>query len=329
MSSPKRFRVVPIEQGMSLRNMLARRVRGLHRDRAAELIRAGGVYVNRLRVRLPQVLVAAGERVTLYTEALDTEPLAPERLVFVHREPDFVVLDKPAGVPVSPVRETAIGCLSEALIHQLEAEGISRPYVGVVHRLDRGASGLVVFTIRSVANKSLHKQFRDHRMRRGYRLRVRPQPGCVVPAELSCDAPLIKLSEGGVEIGKPGDGRAKPARTHFRRVAEVPRIDSMDSSVISGGEGEMDLLLDAELETGRTHQIRAHAAHLGFPIVGDHRYGGEGAANPGVDPGVDPGVAPGRLDRLCLHARRLDFEHPTTGVALHFEAELPEWGKLP
>jgi 23S rRNA pseudouridine1911/1915/1917 synthase len=296
---------------MSLRNMLTRRMRGeLDRDRAAELIRAGGVYVNRLRVRLPQVLVAPGERVTMYTEALDAEPLAPERLVFVHREESFVVLDKPAGVAVSPIRETAIGCLSEALIHQLESEGISRPYVGVVHRLDRGASGLVVFTIRSMANKSLHKQFREHQMRRGYRLRVRPQPGCVVAAELRCDAPLIKLSEGGVEIGNPGDGRAKTALTHFRRLAEVPRLD--------GSAGDPELLMDAELETGRTHQIRAHAAHLGFPIVGDHRYGG------GDDPRANA-EAPAQLDRLCLHAQRLDFAHPVTGEALHFEADLPDW----
>ncbi|KIG19320.1 Ribosomal large subunit pseudouridine synthase D [Enhygromyxa salina] len=310
MTSPKRFRVVPLEQGMSLRNMLARRVRGLDRDRAAELIRAGGVYVNRLRVRLPQVLVAAGERVVLYTEALDAQPLPPEDLVFVHREQDFVVIDKPAGVPVSPVRETAVGCLSEALIHRLEAEGITRPYVGVVHRLDRGASGLVVFTIRSIANKSLHKQFRDHRMRRGYRLRVRPRPGCEPAGELSCDAPLIKLSEGGVVIGKPGDGRAKAALTHFRLVGAA-----------SGSASDPELLLDAELETGRTHQIRAHAAHLGFPIVGDHRYGGDGAG--------DRDIAPAQLDRLCLHAQRLDFEHPVSGAALAFEAKLPAWGKLP
>lgn len=194
---PKRFRVVPQEQGTTLRNLVVKRVGGLDRERAATLIRAGGVYVNRLRVRLPQVLVAAGERVSVYLEALDAEPLAPERVVFIHRDDDFVILDKPAGVPVSPIRETAVGCLSEALIHTLEAEGISRPYVGVVHRLDRGASGLVLFTIRGVANKSLHKQFRDHEIRRGYRIRARSESGQAPPAKFSCDAPLIKLRDGG------------------------------------------------------------------------------------------------------------------------------------
>src|SRR5688572_29920084 len=190
----RRFRVIPQEQGMSLRNLLVRRVRELDRERAAALIRAGGVYVNRLRIRLPQILVAPGERVTVYLEALAAEPMARERLAFVYRDPEFVVLDKPAGVPVSPVRETAVGCLSEALIHELEAEGVTRPYVGVVHRLDRGASGLVMFTIRSVANKSLHKQFREHSIRRGYRIRVRTSADWTPPggsAEFRCDAPLI------------------------------------------------------------------------------------------------------------------------------------------
>src|SRR5690606_24799687 len=166
-TTPKRFRVIPQEQGISLRNLLVRRVRELDRESAGKLIRAGGVYVNKLRIRLPQVLVAAGERVTVYLEALEAQPLDPQLLRFVPRDPEFVILDKPAGVPVSAVRETAVGCLSEALVHALEAEGVVRPYVGVVHRLDRGASGLVLFTIRSVANKSLHKQFVEHSIRRG------------------------------------------------------------------------------------------------------------------------------------------------------------------
>ncbi|WP_181197880.1 RluA family pseudouridine synthase [Enhygromyxa salina] len=311
--SPKRFRVVPQEQGSTLRNLLVRRVGGLDRDRAAALIRAGGVYVNRLRVRLPQVLVAAGERVTVYLEALDAEPLAPERVVFVHRDDDFVILDKPAGVPVTPTRETAVGCLSEALIHKLESEGVSRPYVGVVHRLDRGASGLILFTVRGVANKSLHKQFRDHEIRRGYRIRARSESGQASAAAFSCDAPLIKLREGGVEIGGASDSRAKSAVTHFRHLAELPPLAGPEA-------GGPEHLLDVELETGRTHQIRAHAAHLGFPVVGDRRYGR------GAVPSAAPSAAP---SHLCLHAWTLDFAHPRTGEAQHFESVLPEWARVP
>jgi len=309
VSKPKRFRVIPHEQGTTLRNLLIKRVRELDRETSVKLIRAGGVYINKLRVRLPQVLVAAGERVTVYLEALDAQPLDPQRLVFIHRGEDFVVLDKPAGIPVSPIRETAVGCLSEALIHQLESEGVTRPYVGVVHRLDRGASGLVLFSIRSVANKSLHKQFVDHTIRRGYRIRVRAQAG-KPPAELRCDAPLLKLREGGVAIAEPGATGAQTAVTHFRYLAEVPPLAASGTH-----SGPCEHLMDVELETGRTHQIRAHAAHLGFPVVGDRRYSGEAT-------GEDH-------ERLCLHAWTLDFSHPTTGAAQHFEAPLPDWGVVP
>jgi RluA family pseudouridine synthase len=310
----RRFRVIPQEQGLTLRNLLVRRVRELDRERAAELIRAGGVYVNRLRVRLPQVLVAPGERVTVYLEALAAEPMALERLVFVHRDPEFVVLDKPAGVPVSPVRETAVGCLSEALIRELEAEGVTRPYVGVVHRLDRGASGLVLFTIRSIANKSLHKQFREHSIRRGYRIRVRTEASWVPPRgseEFHCDVPLIKLHEGGVRLGDAGDSQAKLAMTHFRRVF---------SEAVASEDGTREHLLDAWLETGRSHQIRAHAASLGCPIVGDHRYGTDPATS------TEPELA---HDRLCLHAHTLDLTHPRTGQTLHLESLLPDWARIP
>lgn len=295
-AKPIRFRVIPTEEGLPLRNLLLRRLRDLDRRQAAELIRAGGVYVNRLRVRLPQVLVAPGERITVYREALEAEPVDPESLVFVHRGEDFVVLDKPAGVPVAAVREAAVGTLSEALISKLSAEGVKRPYVGVVHRLDRGASGLVLFTIRDIANKSLHKQFRDHRIRRGYRILARGE--APAEAEFCCEAPLIKL-RSGVKIGQPGDGRAKAARTHFRHLGEA-------------APGRQ--LFEVELETGRTHQIRVHAAHLGLPVVGDHRYG------PDADADAD-------AERLHLHAWRLDFEHPITGEPVHLEAALPDWAR--
>jgi 23S rRNA pseudouridine1911/1915/1917 synthase len=319
-SRPKRFRVTPHEQGSTLRNFLSRRVRELDRESTSKLIRAGGVYVNKLRVRLPQVLVAAGERVTIYLEALDAQPFDHERLSFIHRGEDFVVIDKPAGVPVAATRETAVGCLSEALVHRLESEGLTRPYVGVVHRLDRGASGLVLFTIRSVANKSLHKQFVDHSIRRGYRIRVRPKPdGGSPPAEVRCDAALIKLGEGGVEVAAPGTTGAQVAVSHFRHVAEVPPLS---------GTGPSEHLMDVELETGRTHQIRAHAAHLGFPVVGDRRYGPAPESAP--DAGApEPDTHEHEHERLCLHAWTLDFRHPQTGASLHFEAPLPDWATVP
>jgi RluA family pseudouridine synthase len=308
-SKPLRFRVIPVEKGLTLHNLLIRRLRDLDRKQCAELIRRGGVYVNRLRIRLPQVLVAPGERITVYREALDAVPLDPASLVFVHREHDFVVLDKPAGVPVAAVRETAVGCLAEALVHRLEHEGVKRPYVGVVHRLDRGASGLVLFTIRSVANKSLHQQFREHRMGRRYRLRTLAlDPAKPVPEAITIDTPLVRLRGGGVQLGTAGAQDAIPAITHLRHVAkfEMP-------------EGRVEHLWDAQLETGRTHQIRAHVASIGFPIVGDHRYGPGGRVEEVEEDEQDA------HGRLLLHAWMLDLEHPIRAVPLHFETPLPDW----
>lgn len=314
---PARFRVIPVEQGLSLRNFLSRRMHDLDRVQCAALIRRGGVYVNRLRIRLPQVLVAPGERITVYREALDAEPLDPASLVFVHRERDFVVLDKPAGVPVAAVRETSVGCLSEALVAQLEHEGIKRPYVGVVHRLDRGASGLVLFTIRSIANKSLHQQFREHRMGRRYRLRTHALDASrEAPAAITIDTPLVRLRGGGVQLGTAGGQDAIPAITHLRHVARLEL-----------GEGRVEHLWDAELETGRTHQIRAHVASIGFPIVGDHRYGPGGSGE--ADEDDDEQDEQDAHGRLLLHAWQLDLEHPSSGVALHFETPLPIWGSPP
>jgi RluA family pseudouridine synthase len=310
---PVRFRVIPVEQGLSLRNFLNRRMRDLDRGQCAELIRRGGVYVNRLRIRLPQVVVAPGERITVYREALDAEPLDPAGLVFVHREADFVVLDKPAGVPVAAVRETSVGCLSEALVSRLEHEGVKRPYVGVVHRLDRGASGLVLFTIRSIANKSIHQQFREHRMGRRYRLRTHAiDASREVPSAITIDTPLVRLRGGGVQLGTAGGQDSIPAVTHLHHVARLELA-----------EGRIEHLWDAELETGRTHQIRAHVASIGFPIVGDHRYGPGGRISSGEDDEdeQDP------HERLLLHAWMLDLEHPSSGAALHFETPLPAWGQ--
>jgi 23S rRNA-/tRNA-specific pseudouridylate synthase len=133
-----------------------------------------------------------------------------------------------------------------------------------------------------------------------------------LPAEFRCDAPLIKLHEGGVRIGDPGDSRAKHAVTHFRHVFTDP-------TALENGAHEH--LLDAWLETGRSHQIRAHAASLGCPVIGDHRYG---SAASEADPESESAH-----DRLCLHAWTLDLAHPRTGAPLHLESPLPDWAQAP
>lgn len=297
-SQPVRFRVVDPEDGMLLPRLLVRRLPDIDLAAAKQLVRAGAVYVGHLRIRLNTTRVVCGERVTVYPDALQTEELGADAVRFVHRDPAFVVLDKPAGVPVAQTRDSARGTLSEALRRVLADEGIVRPYVGVVHRLDRGASGLVLFTIRSVANKSLHRQFAEHRIERRYRLRVTGEPD----AQLRCEAPLVELKHGRVRVAKDGEARARAAATELRRLDPVlPEVD-----------GHAAALMEARLETGRTHQIRVHARDLGHPVLGDRKYGDRDDGEP---------------SRLYLHADRLTFEHPTSGEPIDLRAPRPEWAR--
>lgn len=292
---PVRFRVVPQEEGMMLANLLARRLPDANLQQAKDLVKAGAVYMGHLRVRVPTVRVVPGERITAYPTALDHEPLPPDALRFIHRERDFVVLDKPAGVPVSATRQSARGTLSEALRRYYEHRGIVRPYVGVVHRLDREATGLVLFTIRSVANKSLHKQFVEHTLRRSYRLLVQGQ----LKEESRCDLPIVERPGGGARVAQDGETRARSASTRFRPLRSIYKPPPGMT------------LVEAELETGRLHQIRVHAAASGFPVYGDRRYGDAAAQEVG----------------LHLHASRLEFEHPVEGDRMELRAPLPDWAK--
>jgi RluA family pseudouridine synthase len=241
------------------------------------------------------VRVVEGERITVYPQALEVDALGPEAVKFVHRDPTFVVLDKPPGVPVASTRDRARGTLAEALRRVLEAEGLVRPYVGVVHRLDQGASGLVLYTIRDIANRSLHKQFVHHTIERTYRVLVRGD----APASFECSAPIAERPGGrGVRIAKDGEPRAKDAHTEFRRLQPADPIEGTS-------------LLEVRLTTGRTHQIRVHAAECGYPVYGDRRYG----------------KSDDEPDRLHLHAHKLQFDHPIEGTPIELTSDLPPWAR--
>ncbi|MBV1858538.1 MAG: hypothetical protein KUG77_09010 [Nannocystaceae bacterium] len=292
-----RFRVVPQEQGTALGSLVGNRLPKKSKRQGIELVKAGAVYIGHLRVRVPSTRVATGDRVTVYPEALEVEELKPDDVLdFVHRDESFVIVDKPAGVPVAATKATARGTLSEALRRKLRTEGFERPYVGVVHRLDQGASGLVLFTIRSVANKSVHRDFEHHRIERTYRVRVVGD----APSSFDCDAPLIERpGTDSMQVAKSGQARAKPAQTKFRRVEAALEIPGTS-------------LLQVDLVTGRTHQIRVHAAHSGFPVYGDRRYGsGDTDAQ-----------------RLHLHAWRLQFGHPfERDVVIDLQTKLEDWAR--
>lgn len=285
-----------------LGHIVARRLPGTDLERAKELVRAGAVYMGHLRVRVPTARVATGERISVYpaSEGDGLEPLPLDVVRFVHREDDFAVLDKPAGVPVAATRENARGTLAEALRRRLEADGVVRPYVGIVHRLDRGASGLVLFTTRSIANKSVHQQFVDHAIVRRYRVLVHGE----TPDRFDCALPLLELHSGTSKVAQ-GNPHARAAVSHFVRLrARAP---------VPGSS-----LVQVELETGRHHQIRVHAAALGHAVVGDRRYGE--AADDGDAARAEP-----HTGGLHLFARELAFEHPQRREPMRLLAPTPAW----
>lgn len=299
-----RFRVIPPEEGLTLRSLLARRLPDLPKEKSLWLIHAGAVYVNRLRVRIGTVRMAAGERVTAYLQALELPRLGPEDLNILHRDEAFVILDKPAGIPVDPTRISAYGCLSDALIQFLEQEGMKRPYVGVVHRLDQPASGLVLMTTRSALNKSLHQLFVEHRIERRYKALC----WGTFPESQRCDAPILERQGASSEIGRIGETGVREASTSFTRLQS--RQDPSNQKTQS--------LVNAQLTSGRHHQIRVHCAHLGHPIVGDHRYGEDAPA---------ASTQPAAPSRLHLHAYELAFKHPVTKADICVQSPLPSWAR--
>lgn len=228
-----------------------------------------------------------------------SEVLAEEiPLAILHEDADLIVLDKAAGMVVHPAPGHAAGTLVNALLHHCRGlatiGGVERP--GIVHRLDRGTSGVMVVAKNDAAHRALAEQFHDHRIQRVYQAIVRAIPG---------------QEKGRIErpIGRhPRDRKRMSVRTRSGRSAVTnwqlrERFPSRGAS-----------LLEIRPETGRTHQIRVHLAASGLPIWGDPVYG---KAKTRV------AVAP-ELGRPALHAALLGFQHPTLGEKLHFEAPLPD-----
>ncbi len=156
---PRRFRVIAAEEGMTLRQVLRRRLPELAaRGLAQDLIRAGGVYLDKVRVRLSGIRVVEGERISVYLDA-DKPPLDLAELTVLARGSDYLAVDKPAGVPVRASKASARGTVSEAVVRLLRTQGIARPYVGVVHPLPAAVGGAVLLTIRGQQQSSMLNAF--------------------------------------------------------------------------------------------------------------------------------------------------------------------------
>lgn len=292
--------VVEDEQaGQRLDKYLADVMPALSRSQAQRLIDEGRVAVEG-RAAKANLTVKSGDRIVVdVPEPEPSSAIAEDIAVpILHEDPDIVVVNKPAGMVVHPAAGHARGTLVNALLHEVkDLSGIGgelRP--GIVHRLDRGTSGLMVVAKNDRAHAELARQFHDREVEKEYVALV----WGVVQAGRRIDLPIGR---------DPSDRKKMSARARRARSAATRVTGALHMPGVT--------LIHVAIATGRTHQIRVHLSEIGHPIVGDAVYGGLRRRVPGD---LRPLLA---LDRPFLHAGRIVFHHPGDGRKMEFEAPLP------
>ena len=271
------------------------------RSQIQRVIKDGGVRVGGHAAK-PNQPVKTGQVVTVdIPEPVDPVP-RPEALALpiLYQDADVIVVDKPAGMVVHPAAGHASGTLVNALLHHVDdlsgIGGEKRP--GIVHRLDRGTSGLMVIAKHDAAHQELARQFQDREVEKEYVALVWGE----VMAGRRIDAPIGRDPANRKRMS----ARARRARSAVTRIVGAEHF------------GRTLTLARVAIQTGRTHQIRVHLSAIGHPIVGDALYGGVHRRVPGDLRAVT------HLERPFLHARRLAFTHPTEARRMEFTSELPE-----
>jgi len=282
------YAVAPGEAGLRLDVFLGRRPELGSRSQVAAWIRAGAVTVDGA-VRPKSYLLSAGQRVAVTPPSVPPVELVPEeaKVPIVYEDEWLLVVDKPAGMTVHPARGHATGTLVHALLGHGVAGGEElRP--GVVHRLDKDTSGLLVVARSAAAHRELAGMIRRREVDRRYLALVH---GNFANSSGTIEAPIGR-DPSRRKAMTVGGAAAREARTHFRVLETLADFT----------------LVEARLETGRTHQIRVHFLAIGHPVAGDPTYARRDVLG---------------LGRQFLHSHRLAFSHPFTGQALQFEAPLP------
>ena len=311
------FTVAPEEAGARLDRFLADRAEiaeaHISRTRIKTLIEQGGAMVAGRVALDANRRLAVGEEVTL--QVPPAEPAEPKgediALNIVFEDAHLLVIDKPAGLVVHPASGHETGTLVNALIAHCGETlsgigGVKKP--GIVHRIDKDTSGLVVIAKTDAAHAGLSKLFEDHgrnlNLTRDYLAFVWGAPE---RAQGTVEAPIGRHATQRERMAVVSPARGREAITHWERLEDFGAAS----------------LLACRLETGRTHQIRVHMAHIGHPLIGDLTYGaGFKTKIARLSPGARAAVE--RLGRQALHAATLGFTHPVTGEDLSFESELPE-----
>lgn len=289
--------------GVRLDRALALAIPTLSRERLKALISSGQVSDTEGRLwRDPAARAPAGQALRVTVPApLPTIAKAQDLpLHIVHEDRDLLVVDKPAGLVVHPACGNPDGTLVNALLHHCAGRlsgigGVARP--GIVHRIDKDTSGLLVVAKTDPAHEGLAAQFARHSIDRRYLAIVAGMP---VPPAGNVDAPLARSPHDRKKMAITSAARGKRAVTHYRML-----------EALKGAA-----LVECRLETGRTHQVRVHMASIGHPLLGDPVYG-RGRGDSAL-------LARLGFRRQALHAAQLGFIHPLTGDALSFNSALPD-----
>ena len=294
--------LAPGMAGWRLDRALAATVTTLSRERLKALISAGAVTLDGVQRRDPALKVRGGEACAVavpaprptHTQAQDIP------LVILFEDAHLLIVDKPAGLVVHPAAGNLDGTLVNALLHHCAGRlsgigGVARP--GIVHRIDKDTSGLLVVAKTDPAHEGLSRQFARHSVERRYSAVVNGVPA---PPAGRIEGALARSAANRQKMAIVADGRGKHAVTHYRTLAALTGAAHVE----------------CRLETGRTHQVRVHMASIGHPLLGDPAYGGKATRHRNLLDELG-------FHRQALHARTLGFLHPVSQEKLCFESPLP------
>jgi len=301
---PQLLKVSVESSGLRLDSFLAARLSEISRTRIQHAIGDGDILVNE-RVAKSSYRLREGDQIEIDLPEPPPVELVPENipLHIVYEDDDLIVVDKPAGMVVHPGAGIESGTLANALVHHFnslsEIAGRIRP--GIVHRLDKDTSGLLVVAKNDVAHEHLSDQFRDRQV---FKMYIALVYGQLAKDRGEIEERIGRGTHNRTRMAVLKGGAGRPAYTVFEVTARYQGFT----------------LLNVQIKTGRTHQIRVHLAHIGHPVVGDSTYGG-GRVNEVRD--VETRRAVQALGRHFLHATTLAFNHPHTGERLEFTSALP------
>ncbi|MEX0339630.1 MAG: pseudouridine synthase [Arenibacterium sp.] len=299
----------------------------LSRTRLARLIEEGAVAVDGAPCVDARAKVAEGSEITITLPPPDDSHILPESIALdiIYEDDSLIVVNKPAGMVVHPAPGTPSGTLVNALLHHFDGVlsgvgGVKRP--GIVHRIDKDTSGLLVVAKNDAAHHALAAQFKAHSAERVYQAICYGVPDAADPRLRGLRG--VRFEAGNTlclttQLARHKSDRQKQAVVFEQGRHAVTRVNLVDRFGIPPALAQVT----CRLETGRTHQIRVHLAYAGHGLVGDPTYGGaRKLPSKALTPEAAEAVR--QFPRQALHAAVLGFEHPETGEHLHFEAPLPQ-----